>query len=73
MLAVVDEMASVVGRSTNSNVTFSAVVFSTSYVSNVVNGTLDVAISPTVYVSLVVLSVFAIKRLIVIDQIFFYP
>lgn len=55
MLEVV-KMASVVGRSTNSNVTFSAVVFSTSYVSNVVNGTLDVAISPTVFVSPVVLS-----------------
>lgn len=56
MLAV-DELASVVGKSTNSNVTFSAVVFSTSYVSNVVNGTLDDAISATVNASLVVLSV----------------
>lgn len=55
MLAV-DEMASVVGKSTNSNVTFSAVVFSTSYVSNVVNGTLSVAISGTVNASPVVVS-----------------
>lgn len=44
MLAVV-EIASVVGRSTNSNVTLSTVEFSTSYVSNVVNGKLDDEIS----------------------------
>lgn len=58
----VDEMASVVGRSINSNVTFSAVVFSTSYVSNVVNGTLEDAISTTVNASLVVLSVFVYSK-----------
>lgn len=58
----VDEMASVVGRSINSNVTFSAVVFSTSYVSNVVNGILEDAISATVNASLVVLSVFIQRR-----------
>lgn len=56
MLDVV-EIVSVVGRSTNSNVTFSTVAFSMLYVSNVVIGTLDVAISATVIVSLVVLSV----------------
>lgn len=44
----VDEMASVVGRSINSNVTFSTVEFSTSYDSNVVNGILDDAISTIV-------------------------
>lgn len=52
MLAV-DEIASVVGRSMNSNVTFSTVEFSTSYASNVVCGGLDDAIFAVVIVSLV--------------------
>lgn len=49
-------MASVVGRSTNSNVTLSTVEFSTSYVSNVVDGMLDDAMSAIVIGSLVVVS-----------------
>lgn len=55
MLGVV-EMASVVDRSTNSNVTLSMVEFSTSYVSNVVNGMLDDPMSTIVIGSLVVVS-----------------
>lgn len=38
-------MASVVDKSTNSNVTFSLVEFSTSYTSNVVNGILADALA----------------------------
>lgn len=48
----VDEIASVVGKSTNSNVTFSTVVeFSTSNVSNVVNGMIGDAIFANVVAS----------------------
>lgn len=58
-----DEVGSVVDKSTNSNVTFSAVEFSTSYTSNVVNGVLDDA--SVVISSLVVLSAIRNSKLFI--------